>query len=192
VGLCETLEQTDRIGTRGHQTTEKAKTTNDMKTTILSLKELAGLLLIIITGCATQNPNAFWFNPNKTAEQEREDMAGCRNEARLGTPPMYAQTTGDAIFNGIIQGNRANAIFSDCMISKGYSLVATNNLVANPAYGAQFFSADPNSQYYQKGATKDIWLGADGRPLSDDIAQHLNSMPEEARMKYVQIPFIAK
>lgn len=54
----------------------------------------------------------------------------------------------------------------------------------NPAYGAQYLTSNDNPAIKQAG-----WVGADGRPLSSDIADHLNSLQPSDQLKFTSNPY---
>jgi hypothetical protein len=98
---------------------------------------LAGLTVslaavaILNQGCATNNlpQNLVWYGPNKSALQANMDAAECRNLVRVneGSIPIGA---GGLVAAMAIVGNndRDNSIYQDCMVSKGYYLIKTNEL----------------------------------------------------------------
>ncbi|HEY3761844.1 MAG TPA: hypothetical protein VGN23_08850 [Verrucomicrobiae bacterium] len=107
----------------------------------LSLKSLSAFLLMLITGCASNNVVDYWSKPEGfTDEEYRMDIAQCENEALINHQQsnIEADTAGQAILLGMIAGNeeanRERAIVETCMEAKGYILTQSNiqTTVATP------------------------------------------------------------
>ena len=89
---------------------------------------IVGLGLLVITGCASQ-PKGTWYKPGIDEHQTSVDEADCRLFCQSHGEPVYGTTGGQIILSSMLENNRENGMYNDCMTSKGYLFQKDTNVV---------------------------------------------------------------
>ena len=84
--------------------------------------------IILMSGCASNQTTASWYQQGKTPQQQAKDMADCRLMAEQHSNPLAMVNAGFFIHDSM----HKNSMFNDCMISKGYTLVEAKKEAATP------------------------------------------------------------
>jgi hypothetical protein len=81
------------------------------------------LAAVFLVGCGTSK---VWYQSDKSFDETRRELAGCRADAARMTNPLAMVNLGFALAD---DSNKKDYI-NNCMIAKGYSLVDKNSLPA--------------------------------------------------------------